>query len=136
MAQSAQQVSEKWKNRLTASQTEITNGVNSVTTAPGQLAAAQADKWLQKTMAARDKWQANVGKVSLADWKSKMLTVGIPRISQGAAANQDKVTAFMTKFLPHAEAGAQMVKAMPGVTLEDGINRAIAMIRHNASFKN
>lgn len=129
------QAQAKWLSRLQGAQTEITNGVNSVQVAPGQLAAAQKQKWLQKVTASQDKWAQRVGAVSLPDWKNKMINVGIPRISQGAQANQDKVGAFMTQFLPHVDAGVQQIANMPSATLQDGIARAVAMIQHNANFK-
>lgn len=135
MALNAQQVADKWANRLSASTQEVINGVNSVTVAPGQAAAAQADLWLAKVTASKAKWQNNVGKVTLAEWKQKMLEVGVPRIASGATANKPKMQAFLTQFLPHVEAGAQAVKAMPKMTLEDSIQRAAAMIRHNANFR-
>jgi len=130
-----QQAQAKWLSRLQGAQTEITNGVNSVQTAPGQLAAAQKAKWLQKVTASQDKWAARVAAVSLPAWKDKMINVGIPRISQGAQANQQKVGDFMQQFLPHLDAGTQQLASMPKVTLQDGINRAVAMIQHNANFK-
>lgn len=130
-----QQAAQKWATRLAGATTEITQGVQGVTTAPGQLAAAQKVAWLQRTTAAADKWAARVGAVSLQDWKDKMINVGIPRISQGAQANQPKVQAFMQQFLPYLDSGVTQVKAMPKVTLQDGIQRAIAMIQYNANFK-
>lgn len=135
MAQNPQAVADKWASRLSASTTEITNGVNAVTTAPGQLAAAQKDLWLAKVMQSKDKWANNVGRVTLGEWKQKMLEVGVPRIASGANANKPKMAAFMTQFLPHVEAGAQMVKAMPKMNLEDSIARMTAMVRHTANFK-
>lgn len=131
----ATQAAAKWASRLQASTTEITQGVQAVTVAPGQLAAAQKQAWLQRTTAAADKWAARVGAVSLQDWKDKMINVGIPRISQGATANQPKVAAFMTDFLPFLDNGVQQVKAMPKVTLQDGIQRAVAMINYTATYK-
>ena len=64
-----------------------------------------------------------------------MVNVGIPRIAQGAQAKQGKMQSFMTDFLPYLQQGVSRVEGMPSVTLEDNINRAVAMIRHNAQFK-
>lgn len=130
-----QELADKWAQRLSASTQEITRGVQNVTQAPGQLAAAQRQAWLARVQAAADKWARNVARVSLQDWQNKMLTVGVPRIAQGAQANQDKMAAFAAEFLPYLDRGVAQVKGMPNVTLEDSINRAIAMIRHNANFK-
>lgn len=124
----------KWATRLSASTNDIKAGVERVTVAPGQAAARQADVWLLRVQAAKDKWKRNVAAVSLADWQNKMITVGIGRIGSGASANQGKVQSFMTSFLPHVDAGVAKVKAMPNATLDDRINRAVAMIRHNATY--
>lgn len=130
----AQQASDKWLARLQQSTQQITDGVNAVQTAPGQLAAAQADLWLQRVQASKAKWQKNVAAVPLADWKAKMINVGIPRVSQGAAANQGKVTTFMNAFLPYLATGVARVNAMPKGTLQNSIDRAVAMITYNSQF--
>lgn len=131
----ADQAQAKWVNRLSGATQDITQGVNNVSVAPGQLAAAQSQKWLQNVTAAADKWKRNVGNVSLEQWRNYMLNVGVPRIAQGAQAKQAKYGAFAQQFFPHLEAGISKVKQMPSTTLEDNINRAVAMMRHNASFK-
>lgn len=130
-----QQAKEKWLRNLTSATQSITDGVNAVTTAPGVKAAQAKQLWLSQLQANADKWATNVAKVGLGEWQAAMTTYGIPRIAQGAQAKQAKVEAFMTKFLPHVTQGAAAVAAMPKGGLENGIARATAMIRHNASFK-
>jgi len=125
----------KWLSRLSGASQDIINGVNGVTVAPGQLAAAQQQKWLQNVQAAADKWKRNTGNVSLEQWRQYMLNVGVPRVAQGAQAKQAKYGAFAQQFFPHLEAGIAKVKSMPSTTLEDNINRAVTMMRHNAQFK-
>lgn len=133
---SADQIAAKWRDRLSGATTEITNGVNGVQTAPGQLAAAQVDVWVANTTAARDKWKNNTARVSLEDWRSKMINVGIPRIATGAAANVGKVQAFMAEFLPFLDRGVAQIRASnPRGSLENNIQRAVAMMRYNATFK-
>ena len=135
MAKDAMAVSNKWKTRLQGSTEEMRAGVMAVTVAPGLAAAQQKQAWLARINASADKWARNVAAVSLQDWQGKMTGVGISRVSAGAEANQDKVTKFMQDFLPHVARGQQIVKAMPNAPLEDGIQRMIAMARHNATFK-
>jgi len=125
----------KWLNRLSGASQDVINGVNGVSVAPGQLAAAQQQKWLANVQAAADKWKRNTGAVSLEQWRQYMLNVGVPRIAQGAQAKQAKYGNFAAQFFPHLEAGIAKVKSMPSTTLEDNINRAVAMMRHNAQFK-
>lgn len=125
----------KWLTNLGSATDRMTAGAQRVTKAPGQAAAAAADKWLQKVTAAKAKFAANVGAVSLADWQNAYINVGIPRVAQGAQAKQNKVLAFQQQFLPYLQRGVQTIDAMPSTTLEDGIARATAMIRYNSKFK-
>lgn len=125
----------KWVTNLSGSTERIKAGVARVTQAPGQKAAAQSQKWLQRVTASQQKWAQRVGSVSLQDWQQSMVDVGVPRVAQGAQAKQNKYTAFANEFFPYLSQGVARIDAMPSTTLEDNINRAIAMIRHNAGFK-
>jgi len=126
----------KWVNNLSNATQAITTGVQSVTVAPGQAAAAKQATWLARIQASAQKWATNVSAVSLGDWQQAMITVGIPRIATGAQAKQGKYQAFAVKFYPYLQSGVNTVKAMPKITLQDGIARAVAMINHNAKFSN
>lgn len=127
-------VTAKWVRNIGAATQSITDGVNAVTVSPGSKAAAQKNLWLQRIQASADKWAQNVGAVSLTTWQQDMITKGIPRIASGAQANQDKVQAFFTQFLPYLAQGVAQVKAMPKGDINAGIARAVAMIQHNAAF--
>lgn len=124
----------KWVRNISSATQDITKGVQAVTTAPGQAAAAQSQKWIQNLQASQAKWKARVASVPLSDWQNSMINVGIPRIAQGATAKQGKFTSFMNDFLPYLQTGVNTIDKMPNLTLEDSINRATAMIRHNAKF--
>ena len=128
------QATAKWLSRLTASTQQITDGVNSVTVAPGAKAAQSADLWAAQVAASKAKWSANVGKVTLQEWQQSMIQVGIPRIATGAQAKQAKVLAFQAKWLPYVQAQAAKVRAMPKGGLANGIARATAQIQANAAF--
>lgn len=130
-----EQATAKWVQNIGQATERITSGVQAVQTAPGQKAAAAHQKWLTRVQESADKWRQRVGSVSLQDWQNAMVNVGIPRIAQGAQAKQGKMQAFMTDFLPYLQNGVSKVEQMPSVSLEDNINRAVAMIRHNAQFK-
>lgn len=134
MAKDPAQVAQTWANRLGASSQEITQGVQRVTVPPGEKAAQQVDAYIAGVQRARDKWVRNVSSVTLGQWQQAMIQKGIPRISSGAAAAQPKVEAFMRSFLPYVEQGAAAVRAMPKGTVDQGIARATAMIRHNAQY--
>ncbi len=130
-----QSISQKWQTRLSGATNEIQAGIQRVTTAPGQAAVAKKDKWLNNVQASQEKWARNTGRVSLADWQAAALHVGVPRIAQGAQAKVGKVESFLADFLPHLERGQAAVKAMPDNTFEARIQRAVAMMRHNSTFK-
>lgn len=129
-----EQAGDKWASRLGAASTEITNGVNRVTTAPGQLAAAKFDKWLAGVQASAQKWRSRVASVPLETWRAATIA-GIPRISSAASAKVGKYKAFASEFYPFLEAGMQKIHAMPDNTVDARINRAVEMMRYNATFK-
>ncbi len=125
----------KWLANISNSSARMQAGAMRVQTAPGQAAAAAADKWLAKVTAAKAKFAARVGSVSLQEWQQAYINVGIPRVAQGAQAKQAKFTAFLDQFLPYLASGLQQIDKMPSTTVEDGVARASAMIRWNAKFK-
>src|SRR5437764_101962 len=126
---SPQQAREKWTSRLGAATQEITQGIARVQTAPGQQAAAKFQKWLNGVQEGAQKWRRNVAAVSLEDWKAAATQIGVPRIAQGAQQKAGKYQAFAESFFPHLEAGLRQIESMPDTTMEDRINRAVAMMR-------
>lgn len=133
MPQTPDQIAARWASNLAGSTQKIKDGINAVTVAPGQAAARQVDVWANNTMNAKDKWKANVSRVSLADWQAAAAGRGVDRIGSGAQAAIPKFQSFMQQFLPHVMAGRNALPARG--TLDQNINRAVQMMRHNASFK-
>jgi len=133
----ATEVAAKYKRRAQAASQDYVTGVQSVTESPGEKAAKQADKMLAKITESitSGKWAQRVASVSLADWKKNTIEKGGARYSTGVAAGEQKMEKFMADFLPHLEAGKAKIDAMANMTLEDGIARNAAQIRHNASFR-
>jgi len=134
-AKDPNQAAAKWAANMQNATQAITNGVNAVTTAPGESAAAAVDLWAQRVAASKNRWATNVRAVSLSEWKSKMINVGIPRVASGAQANQPKVQAFLQWFLPAQDAVTQQTRAMPKGTIEASIARAANQIRGTAALK-
>ena len=133
--QNPAEAAEKWARRLSAATEDIRAGVERVSEAPGVAAARKRTKWEAGLRESGDKWERNVRNVSLEEWKAKTLDVGLSRVAQGAQANQGKTQQFFEEFLPHLDRGVSQVTAMPDTTMEDRINRAVAMMRHNSNFK-
>lgn len=133
MSQTPDQIAARWAQNLAGSTQKIKDGINAVTVAPGQAAARQVDVWANNTMSAKDKWKARVASVSLADWQAAAAGRGVDRIGSGAQAAIPKFQSFMTQFMPFVQAGRNNLP--PRGTLDQNINRAVAMMRHNATFK-
>lgn len=127
----AQQWLDKWGTRLNASGTFITNGVNSVTEAPGARAAAAQDRMLTNLTQAVTSgvWAKNVSGVSLADWKSAMLNKGVPRITQGVTAAQKNKVGVITSLLSAVDSAAAQANALPKGNIDQNIQRAVTFMR-------
>lgn len=132
-----QQFREKHARRLKAAVDDIRLGVERVTKAPGGLAAAKKDKWIQNLQKTEtvEKWARRTAAVTLEDWKEKMLTKGVGRIAAGVDGAAAKVEDFAEKLIAHQNSGLTQIEQMPDLTLEDSIQRASAWIRHMSNFK-
>jgi len=128
---------EKHARRLKAAVDDMRKGVERLTESPTKAAAAKADKMRTNILAAIDsgKWAAGLNRVTLDEWKTKMIEKGVGRVAAGIDAASDKVEAFASELLPHIDSGVSKIKSMPDVTLEDNINRMTQFIRHMAEFK-
>jgi hypothetical protein len=128
------EVQAKWASRTAAASGEWVAGVNRVTQAPGQAAAAAADKWLMAVTNSKDKFRTRVGAVTLEAWKAAT-AASQARLADGVNRKKDKVGAFMAQFLPFASQVSDRVRAMPSTTFEDRIARMVANARGLAEFR-
>lgn len=128
---------EKHARNLKASLVDMRAGVERVTEAPGGLAAAKQDKMLANLTAkvTDGTWAARLRKVTLEEWREKMINKGLPRVSGGIDAASAKVTDFATQLLPAVDAAARKAQAMPDLTLEDSISRMTSFVRDMAKFR-
>jgi hypothetical protein len=129
-----QEATQKWLTRLSGATSDVTAGIAKVTESPGVAAVRSKAKYQNNVVAAFPKWERNTGAVSLSAWQ-QAATNGASRIAQGAQQKQGKFENFATQFFPYLDSGVQKVKNMPNATFEDRVQRAVAMMRHNAGFK-
>lgn len=129
-----QQAAQKWADRLSGATQQIQEGIARVSEAPGRKAAAQKQAWLNNVQAKADKWERNVSRVSLEDWRSAA-TAGVTRVAQGAQQKKGKMEAFQTEFFPFLERVQNRVNAMPRGSLEQNLARMVANAREISNFK-
>ncbi len=134
---SPQDAAAKWASNLSNATNAIKLGVQGVTTNPAQKAAAAVDQWAQgvQRAVANGSFVRGLSRVSLQDWQNAMLSKGVPRIATGAVAAKQKMTDFMSQWLPFMEQGKAMLSSMPRGTLDQNIQRAVAIMQHNATFQ-
>lgn len=92
-----------------------TAGVNAVTTAPGQLAAAQAGKWLSNLQASEGKWVSKMQNQSLPGWQSAC-TAKANRLGTGAAAAAPKLDKYYAATGNQIQALADQIRASKATT--------------------
>jgi len=128
---------EKHNRRLKAATEDMRLGVERVTEAPTLKAAKALPKMRANLLRSLDdgKWEAGLKRVTLEDWKSKMINKGVGRVAAGIDEAEGKVIAFAEKLLPHIDAGKAAIDKLPDVTLEDSIQRMTTFTRHMAKLK-
>lgn len=132
-----EEFAEKWNRRLKGALEDIRRGVERVDVSPTEKAAQKKEKMKQRLIEAIDsgKWEAGLKRVTLEDWKQKMLNKGINRIPAGVDEALPDVKDFASQLLPHIEEGLRKIQGMPDLTLEDNIRRMEEFIRHMAKFR-
>jgi len=113
---------QSWATRLGGATQAYTDGVNGVTVAPGQLAAAAKPLWLNNTAAAGDKFARNSAAVTKEAWQSAAINKGAPRLASGASAAQPKMEMAFAKLFPAIKAA---VGSLPSRgTIDQNIERS------------
>lgn len=134
---SPQEYAEKWKRRYSGAGEDFRRGVQKVTQAPGQAAAAAQDRMLSGVTDAvtSGRWGRKVAAVSTADWQKATLDKGVPRMASGAAAAETKMQRIATTLLPAVDAAAAKARSMPKGTIEDSIARAGSFMRDMRNYR-
>lgn len=129
----ASEAAQRWATNTAGAVQRYTDGVKSVTVSPGQAAARQADVWLAKVTAAKQKFATNAAKVSLAEWQDKTANKGAQRLASGVQAAQGNYEQALGKLLPYI---GNLVNSLPRRgDLEANIGRMTAMVRGMAKYQ-
>ena len=137
MAKDPKQVAEKWVRRSQAATQDMVNGVNNVTRNPAEQAIAKEQKLVNNWNAAiqSGKWKRGMQAVTLDGWKQSMIQKGAPRVAAGVQSAQAKQEQFYAELIPYQDSLQSKLAAMPDLTLEDSINKAVEWMRGMSKFK-
>lgn len=115
-----------WVSGLSSKTQKISDGIDRVTVAPGQMAARAKGLWAANTAAAVDRFAARSQAVSLQEWQAAAKGKGLQRIASGAQGSQDKMVRVFSKLLPAIDAA---VKSLPSRgTFEQNKARSMALM--------
>lgn len=127
-------IAQRWSSGMAGAGDKIAQGVDAVTTAPGQAAAAQKALYQSQVAANTDKWARRTAAVPLQSWQAAMKEKGVPRIATGASAAEPKFATFLGKFLPFVDNARRSLPKRG--TFEQNKQRAVAMMDALHKFQN
>jgi len=132
-----EQYAEKQARNLKNSLPDIRAGIERVSVAPGQAAAAAQGRMKDNLNKAIDdgRWAAKVRGVTLEEWKNAALTKGVDRIAQGIDQARDKQIQMAGRLLAAVDASAAQVRSMPRGTISDSIARMTRFVEDMHKFK-
>jgi hypothetical protein len=107
---SAADAAQRWSQGFGAAGARWAAGVEAVTVAPGQLAAAAQNRYLTGVQQSANKWASRVASVSLAQWKTQAVQKGQSRLAGGAQSGMAKYQARIAAVL---EAEKSIIAGLP-----------------------
>lgn len=129
-------VTAKWKQRAGAAAKDWAAGIQGVTVAPGQLAAARANEALAGYTAAitSGRWAARVSSVSLGDWQSKAASKQ-GNYTAGINAADAKRARFDAAWVPLMAAAKERLRSVPRDGGSSSLSKVQAIMDIGAQFK-
>lgn len=119
---SAAEAAQRWQQGFAAAGPKWAAGVQSVTVAPGQLAAAAQPRYLAGVQQNVGKWATNTAAISAAQWKQITVDKGQARLASGAQAG---VAKYQQRIAPVLDAINSIVSSLPPRgTVEQNIQRS------------
>ena len=133
----AEQYAEKQARNLKNSLPDIRAGIERVSSAPGQAAAAAQQRMKDNLNRSIDdgRWAQKVVGVSLEDGKQAALTKGVDRIAQGIDQAHSRQVQMAGRLLAAVDSSASKVKNMPKGTIQDSIARMTTFVEDMHKFK-
>jgi len=127
---------EKHAAKLKAASDDIRKGVDALTKSPGISAAESADIWKTRMTDSevQNRWERNVSKVTLEDWKKDMKDKGIGRISAGLDRAKDKIADFGSKLLSFQKGAVEEFKEIKPLTLDEAADKAAKWVKKMGEF--
>jgi hypothetical protein len=127
----------RWQQSAGTAQTRYTEGVQTTTVDPTQLAVAAQTKLLSgfNDAVQSGRWARNLQAVGKAGWQSATLAKA-NNYSTGIAAGTQKFQTAMQTWLPIIQSAAAQVQTMPNNSFADSLARmnAFATALHNAKL--
>lgn len=119
---SAADAAQRWQTGFSGAGAKWAAGIEAVTVAPGQLAAAAAPRYLAGVQQNAQKWASRTAGVSLAQWKAVAVQKGQGRLASGAQAGMAKYQARIGAVL---DAEKSIIAGLPPRgTVEQNIQRS------------
>lgn len=119
---SAADAAQRWQQGFGAAGPKWASGIESVTVAPGQLAAAAQPRYLAGVQQNVQKWASRTAGVTLQQWKQTSIDKGQGRLAGGAQAGMSKYQARIAAVL---DAERSIVSSLPPRgTVEQNIQRS------------
>jgi len=127
----------KLLERVRASRPFYIHGAMNPKISPTEAAIAVADSWhrIMSDTRTKEKWIEGRRAAGDETWLAGVIGKGADRLIPGVEFGIGKYLEFASEFYPYMAPKIAEIKRMPKVTIEDRINRAAAMIRHNFNFK-
>lgn len=127
----------KYLNRARAAVEDYREGVTNPRRDPAEAAISMRPTLEAKmrSQATWDKWEHSLRTRGSRKYKERASTVGADRYPAGIESGKEEYKAFAAEFKTHLDAGLPDIRKMQKTSIEESINKAAAMIRHNAKFK-
>jgi len=129
-------VTAKWKANAGKSASAWAAGIQGVTVAPGQLAAAQAQAALAGYTDAiqSGRWAQRVGAVTLGDWQSKSVAKQ-GNYTSGINAGESKRARFDAAWIPLMAAAKERLRSVPRDGGASSLSKVQAIMDIGRQFK-